>query len=108
MILSNQAECLDCGDKPYSAHRHDYNECSCGNVSVDGGMDYIRHSYRNSETYRNISIVWSDDLVKESCLELKRMLNTNRNALGLTCALARVLRDNGYEIREIDKCDSET
>ncbi len=42
MILSNQVECLKCGDKPFSAHRHDFKYCKCEKVAVDGGMDYLK------------------------------------------------------------------
>lgn len=42
VILSNQAQFIHCGDSIWSSHRHDYKECSCGKLMVDGGMDYIR------------------------------------------------------------------
>ena len=105
MILSNQAECLNCGDKPFSATRHDYKFCECGNISVDGGMDYLHHSYKEKEAYKNISIEWDDILVKDMCLELEKMIQTRRNSLGLTCAVARILSDSGYEIKEIGDVD---
>jgi len=30
--------CNNCGDVIYSRHRHDYRECSCASVAVDGGI----------------------------------------------------------------------
>ena len=39
-IISNSVQCLECGEGIWSAHRHDYVTCSCGKISVDGGMDY--------------------------------------------------------------------
>ena len=41
-IIQNQVECLKCGDRPFSAHRHDYRECKCGAIAVDGGLEYLR------------------------------------------------------------------
>lgn len=41
-MLRNIAKCKKCGDIIESKHRHDYVECSCGAIFVDGGHDYIR------------------------------------------------------------------
>ena len=41
-IIQNEAECRKCGEIIWSAHRHDFKSCSCGAISVDGGMAYIR------------------------------------------------------------------
>ena len=39
-------ECSKCGDKIYSRTRRDYNSCTCGNVSVDGGhFDGVRWNF---------------------------------------------------------------
>jgi|GEM_PF-1152343 len=36
-------KCKNCGDIIYSRARHDYRECSCGQVAIDGGQqDYVR------------------------------------------------------------------
>jgi hypothetical protein len=95
MILSNQVECLKCGDKPFSRHRHDYQTCKCGNVSVDGGMDYTRRCCFSYE-WRDISIEWSDDLVDD----LKEAIDNAKgcNNLGLICRIAVAMRDAGYTI----------
>lgn len=42
IILRNSARCLHCGDEVESTHRHDFRTCGCGELSVDGGHDYIR------------------------------------------------------------------
>lgn len=62
-IIENSAKCLKCGDKIVSKHRHDYVTCSCGNVSVDGGLDYCRRSFKDMETWIDTSI-WEDDTPK--------------------------------------------
>lgn len=42
-IVLNAAHCLLCGDSIVSRHVHDYVECKCGNVFVDGGTEYFRY-----------------------------------------------------------------
>lgn len=44
-ILENSAKCLECGDHIISMSRHDFETCSCGNISVDGGHDYQRRVF---------------------------------------------------------------
>lgn len=34
--------CKLCGTSVFSFHRHDYRSCKCGEVSLDGGLDYHR------------------------------------------------------------------
>lgn len=41
-ILSNEAKCGVCGEVITSTHRHDFVTCTCGNLSVDGGLDYLK------------------------------------------------------------------
>lgn len=48
-LIKNRAKCLKCGEIIESTHRHDFVTCSCGNLSVDGGLDYIRRGYRDGE-----------------------------------------------------------
>ena len=64
-IIENSAKCLKCGDKIISKHRHDYITCSCGNVSVDGGLDYRRRVFKDMETWIDTSIL-EDDTSKQS------------------------------------------
>ena len=35
-------KCLKCGDIIRSTFRHDFRYCSCYNIFVDGGNDYLR------------------------------------------------------------------
>jgi hypothetical protein len=35
-------ECLLCGDKIWSRHRHDFRWCKCEKVAVDGGREYLK------------------------------------------------------------------
>lgn len=41
-IYRNRALCIWCGTIVESRHVHDYQTCPCGNLSVDGGQEYIR------------------------------------------------------------------
>lgn len=60
-ILRNSAHCDACGDDIESLSRHDFKQCSCGAVFVDGGHIYIRHGYSSLDSYKNTSIT----IVKE-------------------------------------------
>lgn len=46
-ILKNMAKCLDCEQIVESKHVHDFRTCKCGNLSVDGGLQYIKRSSKN-------------------------------------------------------------
>ena len=55
-ILKNCIRCNFCKEILISQSRHDYKECSCGTVAVDGGTDYLRRAYKNSlEDYEEMS-----------------------------------------------------
>lgn len=41
-IIRNAARCRKCGDEIESRHRHDWVQCSCRAIFVDGGRDYLR------------------------------------------------------------------
>ena len=41
-IVSNKIKCKKCGDILESVSVHDFKECRCGAVAVDGGLDYLR------------------------------------------------------------------
>ena len=44
-IKRNALKCLKCGDIIESKHRHDFVECSCGSIFVDGGREYLRRGF---------------------------------------------------------------
>ena len=93
MILSNQIKCLNCGDEPFSTHRHHMSHCECGAVAADGGMEYLR---RVGSGYIDLSVT-IDELTFEMCMSaLEWCDDTKRNNLGRVCAIFRALRDSGY------------
>ena len=58
VVVTNKAQCRQCGDIIESVHRHDFKFCKCGSISVDGGKSYLKRSFKNygdiielSETY---------------------------------------------------------
>ena len=40
--MKNTAACRVCGDVLVSRHRHDWVQCTCKRVFIDGGSDYVR------------------------------------------------------------------
>lgn len=41
--------CRKCGDRIFSRAQHDFHPCSCGNVCVDGGFEYMRYLWKDGE-----------------------------------------------------------
>lgn len=50
-LIYNGVKCRICGDVIESKHVHDFVSCSCGNVSVDGGLDYPRRVFKDDASY---------------------------------------------------------
>lgn len=53
-IISNKIKCKKCGDIIESKSTDDYKKCSCGDVAVDGGKDYLKR-IGNEEDYEDIA-----------------------------------------------------
>lgn len=49
IVTYNAVRCLLCGDVIESTHVHDFKFCSCGNVAVDGGTEYLRRVFKTHE-----------------------------------------------------------
>lgn len=45
-IILNRIQCSACNDIITSHHQHDYKQCYCHTVSVDGGRTYLKRSYK--------------------------------------------------------------
>ena len=68
-IVINASQCLICGDILVSKNRHDFVACSCENLSVDGGTDYLKRNVFKGKigekyTYRDLSL-YSFNLLKK-------------------------------------------
>ena len=48
-VTRNRARCKACGSVIESKHRHDYVTCSCGQIAVDGGLDYLKRVWDPGE-----------------------------------------------------------
>lgn len=59
-LKRNRAICLICGDVIESKFVHDFATCSCGNLSVDGGLEYAGRTFLSSK--------WRDMCEYESVL----------------------------------------
>lgn len=57
-IVINRIRCKKCGDVIESTYRHDFKDCKCGAVAVDGGTDYLRRCGK-CEDWEDMS-VWED------------------------------------------------
>lgn len=55
-VIINKAQCLKCKEIIESKDVHDYKTCSCGNLSVDGGLEYCKRSCQDLLAYRDMSV----------------------------------------------------
>jgi hypothetical protein len=94
-IISNQAKCRNCGDTVYSTSRHDYVECSCREVMVDGGNDYLRRRVSPHFIDQSLSMDLDDFT---AIYDYTKEMYKSRNELGILYGVFRALRDNGYKL----------
>jgi hypothetical protein len=59
-IIRNSAKCAKCEYEVESKHRHDYAQCKCGAIAVDGGHDYLRRA-GSPEDFIDTSIIEPDE-----------------------------------------------
>lgn len=52
----NAVLCKKCDEVIYSKNRHDFHECSCRSVNVDGGRDYFKVGYYPDSIYEYVTI----------------------------------------------------
>ncbi len=57
VIEANAARCKVCDETLISLHVHDFKECSCTNLMVDGGTEYIRRGYKDKDKIEELSII---------------------------------------------------
>ena len=60
-IIRNAIRCNLCGDEIESTSRHEYVMCSCGACAVDGGLDYLRRSFKTKDCFTELSEVQHDE-----------------------------------------------
>ena len=55
-LVENKAQCKLCGDILLSELTHDKKTCNCGNLTIDGGLDYIRRSWKQENSFIELSV----------------------------------------------------
>lgn len=43
----NAIQCPKCKDVIFSRTRHDYRDCTCKEIAIDGGFDYVKYCYKD-------------------------------------------------------------
>jgi hypothetical protein len=99
LIVQNAVSCLNCGDTIVSKHRHDYVQCTCGTIAVDGGQEYLR---RVGDLSAAVDVSWSiaDDIYNECADAVQWGLDNKRNKWGIANAVMRKLREKDSIIAE--------
>lgn len=54
-IISNRVQCNNCKDIIQSEWGHHFLTCKCGDVSVDGGRNYLRRVFKEKGCYTDMS-----------------------------------------------------
>ena len=54
-IIQNSARCLVCNEEIISKDTHDYVTCSCGNLSVDRGFQYLKRGFQSPDKWEDTS-----------------------------------------------------
>ncbi|NBX50551.1 hypothetical protein EBT25_11595 [bacterium] len=100
MIIQNAVTCNKCDDDIFSAHRHDFCECKCGNIFVDGGQEYLRRGGPGvaDRSYTDWSWELPDEVYSACATAVQEAIDTNRNKFGIANAVMRKLRDNDHII----------
>ncbi len=62
-IIRNRIKCKKCGDIIESKSIHDFVECRCRSIAVDGGHEY-RRWVGNIKDIEDLSIVEKDNTAK--------------------------------------------
>lgn len=60
-ILRNSAICLVCEQEVVSEFTWDFRTCSCGNLSVDGGLEYTRRVFKAYGTWKETTVYEVED-----------------------------------------------
>jgi phage FluMu protein Com len=59
-ILVNAIKCKLCGEIIESTEQHQYVSCKCGACAVDGGLAYLRRSFKSEDCYFELSVTEED------------------------------------------------
>jgi hypothetical protein len=95
MIVQNAVICNKCDEFIVSKNRHDFVECECGNIFVDGGQEYLRRGGPGLTDRSYIDMSWSieDEIYRECADAAQEAMDTGRNKYGIANAVMRKLRE---------------
>ena len=62
--MRNRAKCNLCQDIIESFHRHDYVTCKCGEISIDGGLHYLRSRANDYHNFLRVDDEGNEIVVK--------------------------------------------
>jgi hypothetical protein len=72
-ILSSKIKCKHCESIIESTYRHDFQQCNCGKIFIDGGLDYQRFGFppegEPNSHYENLS-VYEEEIIEETLDEI--------------------------------------
>ncbi len=96
MIIQNAAICNKCETLIFSKTRHDFVECPCGTIAVDGGQEYLRRVGKgiSDGSYCDVSWELPDELYRACAVAAQEAADTGRNAIGVANAVMRKLREH--------------
>lgn len=61
-VITNKAQCRNCGDVIESTNRHDFKSCKCGAISVDGGKEYLKRCFKNYNDIIELSETYTEEV----------------------------------------------
>lgn len=64
-IKTNKARCKLCDTVVVSINRHHFTTCKCGEISVDGGTDYLKRSAKDLNNIEELSEYTEEDNTAE-------------------------------------------
>ena len=99
-IIQNEAQCMKCGDIIVSKHVHDFVQCRCNAIFVDGGMEYLRRG-GEEEDFVDRSLIMDKDALTECVDAVRYAEENNKNELGVALSVIRILRD--FELLNISE-----
>lgn len=68
--MRNRAKCRLCKDIIESFHRQDFVECSCGEISIDGGRDTFKCGAKDWKNFLRVDDLGNEIVVKAEGEEL--------------------------------------
>jgi hypothetical protein len=86
MNTKNAGICGLCGEEIESKFRHDFRQCGCGNLFVDGGQDYQRIGY-DPQRENGTSMLWNNE--REEWVPLK-VIHSNTDVYEVDDHLLRI------------------